>query len=485
MKKTLFFNVHTRAVLRKMTTLTPLWSGFEYKEHQKYGISWMIEREKDDVIKGGLLCDEMGLGKTIQMIGLIKETKLKSTLLVTPLAVKEQWKDTAIRSKINVMYFNTHSWKLVSPIAISQPIIYIIGYESLNSKIDIIKNIEFNRLICDESHRLGNKKSKTYKALLNVKATNKWFLSATPVVNSQNDLKSVFMLLNKDLEKHRLEENMAQYTLARSMEQLRKILPDAPKKPIIKTHSLDFINTKEEEFYISIQTKIENLMRFNENGLAKIRMIMLLRQLSIHPQVYIKSRKEKYNGALLIDDWAEESTKFLKIKELLIADKEEKHKWILFCHFHSEMDMLEQYLSKLDFVRKIGKYSGALNISEKNKVLDDLREPFDDSNKNTDILLIQLKSGGVGLNLQEFDRIIFSGPWWTQSIIEQGIGRAVRIGQMNQVVVHHLLLQCEEKMSDTMQVINIDKRMNEKALQKFATNNHYLDCADRNIQSSY
>lgn len=468
-----------------MALLTPLWNGFEYKEHQKYGISWMIEREKDTTIKGGLLCDEMGLGKTIQMIGLIKETKLKSTLLVTPLAVKEQWRDTAIRSKVNVMYFNTNSWKLVSPIAISQPIIYIIGYESLNSKIDIIKNIEFNRLICDESHRLGNKKSKTYKALLNVKATNKWFLSATPIVNSQNDLKSVFTLLHKDLEKPRLEENMSKYALARSMEQLRTILPDAPKKPDIKTHSLKFINDEEKEFYVSIQTKIENLIRFNENGLAKIRMIMLLRQLSIHPQVYIKSRKEKYNGALLIDDWAEESTKFLKIKELLIADKEEKHKWILFCHFHSEMDMLEQYLSKLDFVRKIGKYSGALNMTEKTKVLDDLRKPFDDSNKNTDILIIQLKSGGVGLNLQEFDRIVFSGPWWTQSIIEQGIGRAVRIGQMKQVVVHHLLLECEENTSDTMEVINIDKRMNEKALKKFAMNNLYLDCADRNIQTSY
>ena len=61
-----------------------------------------------------------------------------------------------------------------------------------------------------------------------------------------------------------------------------------------------------------------------------------------------------------------------------------------------------------------------------------------------EILLVQLQSGGTGLNLQHFDRIIFTGPWWTKALMEQAVGRAVRIGQTKQVVVYHLRLKAEE-----------------------------------------
>jgi SNF2 family DNA or RNA helicase len=465
-----------------MASLKPLWKDFEYKEHQKYGVSWMIERENDKDVRGGMLCDEMGLGKTIQMLGLIKQTQRKATLLVLPLAVKDQWKQTAMRSHINVMYYVNHSWKLVSSIYLQQPIIYIIGYESLTSNIDMLQNIAFDRLVCDESQRLANKKSKTFKAIKFIQADCKWFLSATPIVNSINDVKSVFSLLNKDLEKGNLEQTMARYTLGRTMEQLRSLFTDLPSKPIIETEPIAFINTKEEEFYVTMQTKIENLMRFNENGLAAIRMLLMLRQLSIHPQVYIQSRKDKYKGALKLDDWEEESTKFCAIKDLLNAEKTTKHKWIIFCHFHSEMKMLKEYLSKLDHINKIEIYSGELSEKKKKDVLDNIKLP-NESDKNTELLIIQLKSGGVGLNLQEFDRIIFTGPWWTQAIIEQGIGRAVRIGQTQQVVVHHLLLKREETMVDKTVVMNIDKKMNEKAKEKYALNNYYLSLADNKVKS--
>jgi SNF2 family DNA or RNA helicase len=75
------------------------------------------------------------------------------------------------------------------------------------------------------------------------------------------------------------------------------------------------------------------------------------------------------------------------------------------------------------------------------------------------VLLIQLQSGGVGLNLQHFDRIIFSGPWWTSALMEQAIGRAVRIGQTEVVHVFHLVLKEEE-------ALNIDQYMLNKADEK-------------------
>jgi SNF2 family DNA or RNA helicase len=76
-----------------------------------------------------------------------------------------------------------------------------------------------------------------------------------------------------------------------------------------------------------------------------------------------------------------------------------------------------------------------------------------------EVMLIQLQSGGTGINLQHFDRIIFTGPWWTKALMEQAVGRAVRIGQKNVVKVFNLSLKEEE-------ALNIDKYMLEKAYEK-------------------
>jgi len=140
------------------------------------------------------------------------------------------------------------------------------------------------------------------------------------------------------------------------------------------------------------------------------------------------------------------------------------------------MKMLEQYFSTLDFVRNIATYSGDLDQGDKEAALNKVRAPFDGS-KSCDILLIQIKAGGVGLNLQEFDRIIFSSPWWTQAAIDQGIGRAVRIGQTKQVVVHNLVL----KQEDNMVSRNIDSWMKRIACSKDYQNKMALSLADSNI----
>lgn len=469
--------------------LTPLWTGFDYKPHQEYGVRWLLKREEDE-IKGGLLCDEMGLGKTIQMLGLLNESPMYSTLLVAPLAVLEQWRQTAERCKIRCFSFNTKkfAWELKSKFFSSGKNLYLIGYECLGKNVSIISGMKFDRLVCDEAHRLGVKNIKNklgnntaiieklaFNSIRRIVAKAKWFLTATPVVNSMDDIYSLFGLLNKQLVNEPIDALMSTYALARSMDDLRATIPDAPKEAIMKTHRLDFTSEKEEDFYTKIQTNVEAQLRYNENALIVLRLIMMLRQLSIHPQVYIEGRKKKVKG--VYDDWLEPSTKFLKIKDLLESEKDENHKWIIFCHFHAEMDLLQKYLSECDFVRHIETYSGSLDIDEKTEALNKVRVPFEPGDKKCDVVLIQLKAGGVGLNLQEFDRIIFSSPWWTQAAIDQGIGRAIRIGQKNQVVVHSLVLKQEE----TTSVRNIDKWMKAKAEEKEAMNGAALEMANRNI----
>lgn len=470
-------------------SLTPLWAGFGYKPHQEYGVRWMLERETGDM-KGGLLCDEMGLGKTIQMLGLIKESGIKKTLLVLPVAVMNQWKDTAIRCRINVLAMEKTSWKLVSSPFPMMPCIYIIGYEALAKKIASISPIHFDRVVFDEAQRLGVQhiakviasekpliKKVNYRVASQVVADSKWFLTATPIVNSEDDVRSLFALLNPKLVALPINQLMSEFALARTMEQLRSVIPDAPKMPITITHKLGFESEKEEDFYISIQNNVEKQLTFKDNALMVLRLIMILRQVSIHPQVYLNARKKKFNNEITFSEWEEPSTKFIKIKELIESESHEQHKWIIFCNFNDEMILLEKYLSGSDKIRHIETYSGSLDSSEKEAALVKVRVPFAEGEKKADVLLIQLKAGGVGLNLQEFDRIIFNSPWWTQAAIDQGVGRAVRIGQKNQVVVHKLLLKQEESAT----IRNIDIWMKNKASLKEKLNATVLGCADTKL----
>jgi SNF2 family DNA or RNA helicase len=468
----------------------PLYDGFVFKEHQKYAIQWMLKKEEEG--SGGILCDEMGLGKTIEMLGLISTSNLKTTLLVLPVAVIAQWKDIAIKSKINVMLYN-NSWTLSNKPFLNRPFLFIIGYESLSSNIKKIEHIEFDRLICDEAHRLGvpnilkkivkHKVDKlNFKTIRQIESTKKWFLTATPIVNSEDDLNTLFVLLGADLIKEDIKDLMAKYALARSMEQIRATMPEAPKKAIINTHKIKFRSDSEEEFYLKIQTSVERQLRFGAIGAKGLKLISILRQVSIHPQVYIHSLQKRYPNNHF-PPWKGDSSKFLKIKELLNFESNKEHKWIIFCQFHEEMNLLHDFLEPLPFIRKIELYSGKLNQEQKTETLDAIRVPFEEGHPKCDVLLIQLKSGGVGLNLQEFDRIIFCSPWWTQSSINQGIGRAVRIGQTKQVVVHHLILQQEENvLENNIEIRNIDLRMRLKAEQKEILNEEYLSLADNTIK---
>lgn len=104
----------------------------------------------------------------------------------------------------------------------------------------------------------------------------------------------------------------------------------------------------------------------------------------------------------------------------------------------------------------VWQYHGGLSSAEKDAVLKETQTPLTGQHQ---VLLLQLQSGGVGLNLQHFTKVIFMSPWWTSALMDQAIGRAVRIGQLETVTVTMLVLKEEETM-------NIDAKMLEKAETK-------------------
>jgi len=448
--------------------LIPLWSDFEFMEHQRIGVRWMLEKERKGT--GGLLCDDMGLGKTIQLAGLIKNQIVKqSTLIIAPVAVLEQWKAVFKRSSIStwVPKKGAYSWeqefKSTDFLAAN---VNLIGYEAAQRNPSLLKG-KWNRIIYDEAHRLASNNSSTELALRfkeHIKYI--WLLTGTPIVNKVRDIVILFNVAGieaprtSDLEL--LQPIMKEYIMARSMDQLRDQISAAPPKPTFETLHLDFATEEEREFYNGMTGIICKRWTALEadsggpTGLARLRLFMRLRQLSLHPQVYIAARKAALKSLYTRADWTDSSTKFDKLQEI-VCESRTAHKGIIFCHFRLEMEMLQEMFSNNNRVELVQQYNGGMTAAEKADVIERSHMPLMAGKQ--EVMLIQLQSGGTGINLQHFDRIIFTGPWWTKALMEQAVGRAVRIGQKNVVKVISLSLKEEE-------ALNIDKYMLEKATEK-------------------
>ena len=455
-------------------SLKPTWPDAKYADHQEEGIRWMLKQEEigyeinGHVVRGGILGDEMGLGKTIQALAVIINGKASDTLIITPLAVRKQWEDAAKRCNLNIYTAEKDGWKLHGK-NLMRKTIHLAHYDKVVSCLPMFQGMNFGRIILDEAHRIRNTSTVTGANVLKIKANYKWALTATPIVNKMKDavayLKFVGFPIDSGNWQDKYEVWVRNVYLARTLDQCEAPAGlTMPPPPITEVRNLDFTSENEEQVYKGIHNNIESQWRMVQamNGtsymLAMFSILLRLRQVSINPQIYIKAREKEAFG------WAgpqftTASRKFDEIATLLRESHEagESHRWIVFCQFHEEMEMLQMFLKSFSFVGSILQYHGGMSLKERQEQIELSKIASTDANQ--DVFLIQLQAGGTGLNLQNYDRIVFTSPWWTSALLDQAIGRAVRIGQKNVVKIYWLRLRAEDTLNiDTMIINKADEK---------------------------
>jgi SNF2 family DNA or RNA helicase len=454
--------------------------------HQKEALAWMKMREakplvlsNGDRVCGGLLCDEMGLGKTYTTMALIAadsgsaKQQQEQTLIVAPLPLLDNWIAASRSFGIEPYVFNSKksAWTAERPVKTTQVEIYITNYHSVMNRGEGLaigpEGTSWTRVVCDEAHMLRTIKGSFAQALRAVKGERRWCLTATPIVNTENDLASLFCFLGmlagepKKSWRSWMEPLIGDLCFGRTCDQLRARLSEIPPPPIYEPHYLDFRTKEEAAFYRVIQQDVSQFMtkykRFSLSAMKKIAMLLRLRQVSIHPQVYINSMKAKEKKPMA--NWQGSSTKFDALVDIVRADQEPSS-YLIFCQFHDEMTLLEKHLREKGLFNEIFQFHGGMSAAERSAIIVEAKKaaavktPI--NGKKPAVMLIQIHSGGVGLNLQEFDCCVFMSSWWTSALMDQAVARASRIGRKGAVRVIQLLLN-EEKAK-----INIDTLMGAK-----------------------
>ena len=483
-----------------MTTqeVVPLWEGFEAFPHQVVGIEWMLEKERvgtqcpqrkgglpDKCVYGGFQCDEMGLGKTIEMLWTMKNNPKPLTLLMAPLAMLDTWKEVSKKAGMRVYEAVKGVWCEVESETESarqrdirtffggkkeaveeKAGVYITNYEQLLFHPKLMRTTHWDRIVLDEAHKIRNGDGTLSLLARKLTGDIRWALTGTPLVNSRKDVVALLGFLGVPVSplwkwEPRLEGLLAKIMIHRTLEEVRAVVPGAPPVPIVENVILPFKTGKEEEFYRGIQGAIASKMKMYERDLLttqqKFLLLIRLRQISVHPQVYINAKRRE-DAEYGNEDWSGDATKVSALKEILEADTavegtESDHRYLVFCQFLDEMELVKEALESEARPYSVEMYHGGLSQKERREVLERAKKT------ERCVLLVQLQSGGVGLNLQEFDRCIFMSPWWTSAMINQAIARCVRMGQKKVVRVSFLKLKEEESL-------NIDTMIAEKAEEK-------------------
>ncbi|KAI5980878.1 SNF2 family N-terminal domain-containing protein [Pisolithus marmoratus] len=181
-----------------------------------------------------------------------------------------------------------------------------------------------------------------------------------------------------------------------------------------------------------------------EDGLSIVQLVMSLTQPP--SENFQRTKPAKSSGRKSgICNVPSPSAKMRQLIEILLkidADPAGRGKTIIFSHFTSMLDLVQQFLSAKGFI--LARYDGSMSPSERERNLRYIENDMD-----VKCILVSIKAGvAPGLNFTACNNVILLEPWWNPAVEEQAFDRVHRIGQLLPVNIYKLVVQdsVEERM---------------------------------------
>jgi len=478
--------------------LPPL-AGVILRPYQLAGFYWMHALLKQGL--GGILADDMGLGKTLQTIALLASRYTAGNTLALPSVSSPAQPSTVVAQQLDLFsqpdinqpakpadtHVNSdktrpacslvvlpasliHNWfnefqrfapwlrlyvhvgaaRATGTGIFGQYDVVLTTYGTLRNDIGMFSKYVFGHIILDESQNIKNPESKAAQAVFSLQGMHRMVLTGTPIQNSLADIWSQFNFLNpgmlgtfqhfmkyyasplsknhEDTAGEKLRNMIGPFILRRTKEEVAKELP-----ALTETAVFCAMTDEQQSMYESEKSKIRNsiLEKFESEGgshasVLVLRSLMMLRQLANHPRMVDTSSPAG-------------SGKFTEVTGSLETLLAENHKVLIFSSFVRHLKLVEEFC--IDSGYRYAMLTGATTHRE--KVINSFKK-----DKDTQLFLISLKAGGVGLNLTEADYVFILDPWWNPAAEMQALNRAHRIGQDKNVFVYRFITKdtVEEKI---------------------------------------
>jgi SNF2 family DNA or RNA helicase len=511
---------------------------YELYDYQVEADLWMEEKEnirKDPLdygMKGGIIMFEMGLGKTL--LALYHTFRMQQergevfpTLVVSSKSIMFEWKAQGIEKfypgakvffyhkeispgcdSVSGKFLRSHTIVFTTYDMITQfyktvgeaidgeytirgepnaktgirPVLqintrprptfdgYLFGPEAMY-------NMPWERVICDESQKFANPKTKIYHAIMGVYGKWKFCLTGTPIRNFDLDIWAQLRFCGyTGLERTRGwdqelfdEHKLKRFILVKNYQDVGVVIPDK-----IEHEYKVAMTMNQAKFYVAFLEKMDSL--FDEMAsvvggmMAILAVFTRLRQICIAPSIILsKTQKVDTGDETLreivqnmdgeIAEWLVDkkgdsgwlSPKVLKSVEIIRSIPSDE-KIIVFSMFVSCLDVIEESLHYHSPEIKTVHIDGSVSGKERHKQLEIFKQ-----DPSVRVLFIQGKTGSEGLNITVANHILLVENWWNNATSEQSIARAWRRGQDKPVNVYRIMtsdtieeqiqIMCENKSS--------------------------------------
>ena len=406
--------------------------------YQQEGIAALLSRREL------LLADDMGLGKTVQAIAALRilflQQRIQNALVVCPASLLVQWRRELARwaSDLQVVTIagtpleRSNLWRMGAHVR-------LVSYETLRMDVVEIADSPARRetwdvVVLDEASRIKNRESGNAIACKRLRRTRRWALTGTPLENSLEDVISLLEFLHGEPgAPPKIPAAPAEIVTQLRATQLRRkkedVLRDLPPKQINEL-VLDLPPAQRTAYD---RAEKEGILRLAQYGA----------DLSItHVLELITRLKQICN----VDPASGESAKFRDIAQRMETLTQEGHRALIFSQFTDETFGVARLAHVLRAYHPL-EFTGSLSPARRADVVQ--RFMSDPAYK---VLLLSLRAGGVGLNLQAASYVFHLDRWWNPAIEEQADSRAHRMGQPYPVTIFRYICAgtIEERIDATL-----------------------------------
>ena len=431
--------------------------------YQREGIAYAIEKKRC------ILGDEQGLGKTVEAIGLLTATRAFPALVICPAALKINWQREMRKfgglTAVILDDRNRDTWQRFWELKRSdgRPCaeVFICNYESLRKffvakirregrftlrSVDFDERIRlFRTVIIDESHKCKTSSTQQSKFVQGICQGKEYVLelTGTPVVNNNVDLIQQLNIMGRLEDFGGYTKFMARYCAGeRKASHLKELNYLLRKNCFVRRLKKDVLTQLPDKTRSYLVTDIDNMTEYKEAERDIIRYLVKWKdaddekiQRAIRGAVMVKmgilkqiSARGKVQGAVDI------------IHNTI--DGAEGQKLIVFCFLKEVVAALKRAFPKAVTV------TGDDSPTQKQEAVD--RFQTDEACR---LIILNYKSGGVGLTLTAASNVLFVEFPWTAADCMQAEDRAHRNGQKNAVNCVYLLGKdtIDEYMYDLIQ----------------------------------